>query len=92
MLELPEIGRPDFEDTLARLKSRIPALTTEWTNLTENSVGIALLELLTYLALEQRSNMNKISADAITYLGRLYGFEPHTAAAASATACLIAVR
>ena len=87
MLELPEIGRPDFEDTLARLKSRIPALTTEWSNLTENSVGIALLELLTYLALEQRSNMNKISADAITYLGRLYGFEPHTSAAASATAC-----
>ncbi len=79
MLELPEIKSNDFEDTLDGLVRQIPTLTDKWTNFGESGVGMTLLELLTYVSLLQRENMNKISGDALYNLGRLFGFEPKKA-------------
>ncbi len=78
MLELPEIKSSDFENTLESLVRQIPTLTDKWTNFSESGVGITLLELLTYIFVRQRENMNKISGDALYNLGRLFGCEPKT--------------
>ncbi len=91
MLELPEISGGDFEEVLLSLKEQIPDLCPEWSNLSESSVGIMLLELLTYISLEQRRSMNKIGGEALINLGRMLGFSPdkltpsHAAAALSNT-------
>ncbi len=79
MLELPEIKSSDFESTLEGLTRQIPALTEKWTNFSEGGVGITILELLTYISLKQRENMNKISGGALYNLGRLFGCEPRHA-------------
>lgn len=76
MLELPKIKVGDFEETLLGLANKIPEMNSEWQNLSESSVGIMLLELLTYLNLEQRKNMNKISGESLINLGRLFGEIP----------------
>lgn len=88
MLELPEIKSGDFEEVLERLKKQIPSLCPEWCNVSESSAGIMLLELLTYISLEQQSSMNKISGSALINLGRLLGFSPEHLTPARATAQL----
>lgn len=88
MLELPEIKGGDFEETLDRLKKQIPSLCPEWCDLSESSPGVMLLELLTYISLEQCSSMNKIGGGALINLGRLIGFTPQRLSPAAATAVL----
>ncbi len=88
MLELPEISGGDFEEILEDLKKQIPALCPEWSNLSESSPGIMLLELLTYICLEQRKSMNKIGGGALINLGRLLGFTPERLAPSHAAAAL----
>ncbi len=88
MLELPEIRKEDFEEVLEGLKKRIPSLCADWKNLSESSPGIMLLELLTYIALEQRGSMNKIGGGTLINLGRLMGFTPERLSPARGFAAL----
>ncbi|MGN0596288.1 MAG: hypothetical protein ACI4J1_03035 [Ruminiclostridium sp.] len=86
MLELPEIKSGDFEETLDRLKKQIPSLCPEWYSTGESSPGIMLLELLTYISLQQRDSMNKIGGKALFNLGKLLGYTPEKLSPAYALA------
>ncbi len=74
MLELPEITPREYEEKFAEYEQRFHALAGS--SFSENSVGIVLLELLTYIQQLQQKNMNIISSEALVNLGRLYGGEP----------------
>lgn len=86
MQELPEISVQDFESALLANEQRLYSLTGGRSSFSESSVGVALLELLTWLQTEQQRNMNRITSEELRSLCALYGYRPRTQRPAEAYA------
>lgn len=76
MQNLPEIDPQEYESALLGREQELYSLTGGRSSFSENSPGVALLELLTYIQLEQQQNMNRISSEELKNLCALYGFQP----------------
>ena len=86
MQELPEIGVQDFESALLANEQRLYSLIGGRSSFSESSVGVTLLELLTWLQTEQQRNMNRITSGELRSLCALYGYQPRTQRPAEAFA------
>lgn len=84
MQELPEINVQDFESAVLANEQRLYSLTGGKSSFSESSVGVTLLELLTFLQTEQQRSMNRITADSLRSLCALYGYEPRSSRPAEA--------
>lgn len=81
---LPVIDDRRFEELLEEARARVPRYTPEWTDLNDNDLGMAFLQMSTWLAEMQMFRMSRVPALNYIKFLELIGIELQPAAPAVA--------
>ncbi|RQG88001.1 putative baseplate assembly protein [Natrarchaeobius halalkaliphilus] len=73
MVEIPDLDDREFEDVLSEAKRQLPIYTDEWTDHNAHDSGIAILELLTWLAESYTYQLNRVTDEHREKYLRLLG-------------------
>lgn len=73
MLTLPNYDDQRFQDIMEMVKSRIPVLYPQWTDMNEHDPGITILELFAWLKEMQQYHLNRITSGSYENMLALLG-------------------